>query len=145
MGELVRLSDVRAARRSIATGVGAAQRDAAWSEEELVEAWSRHVRSVWRPRTGIKRGCLKRIMRTAYRMSRQGADWLAPCPLDLIVVALPDPFGEDNVRAATYLTMILFDYLWRIGAISAADKDFAFEWCSKSEAHLRQILESNGA
>jgi hypothetical protein len=144
MGEIVKLSDARETRRSGADGADVQRQDAAWTEEALVESWSHHVRRVWRPRRGIKRGCLKRIMRTAYRTSGQGADWLAPCPLDLIVVALPDPFGEDNVQAATYLTMLLFDYLWRIDAISAADKEFAFEWCYRAQTHLLQLLETEG-
>lgn len=147
MGEVVSLNDARAARQlreqqevhaeiraAIARGEGCP-----WSEEELVEDWSRHVKRSWRPRRGIKRGCIKRVMRTAYREGDQGTDWIKVCPLDLILVALPREYGEDNVEAATYLTMLLFDYLWRIAAISGEDKAFAFEWSRKSEAHLLSI------
>lgn len=111
-----------------------------YTEEEELESWKLYVRQSWRPVRDVKRGAVGALFKVAYRDSDQGTDWLKVCPIDLISAALPSTWDAQNLKAATYLTQLFFDYLWRTGLISEDDKNFQHQWSYAAKDTLHQLL-----
>jgi len=112
-----------------------------YTEEEELESWKLYVRQSWRPVRDVKRGAVGAVFKVAYRDSDQGTDWLKACPIDLITAALPTKWDAGHLEAATYLTQLFFDYLYRTGLISEADKNFQHEWANAAKETLAGILK----
>lgn len=134
MGQVVEMAEFKRARGT----------QVAPSEDELVAHWVSYVKRSWRPVRGVKRGAVKAVMRVAYRESDHGREWTKPCPIDLVAAALPREWSQGNLKWATYLSMLLWDYLWRIGEISEADKEFCFTWTYKARDHMQGLLDRYG-
>lgn len=114
------------------------------SEQDAVDQWATYVRRSWRPVRGVKRGAVKAVMRIAWRASDEGKDWMKVVPIDLVMAGLPPRWTAENVHWATYLATLLWDYLWRLGDITEAEKKFAFAWCDKAEQELLDLLKRVG-
>jgi hypothetical protein len=111
-----------------------------YTEEEELESWKLYVRQSWRPVRDVKRGAVGAVFKVAYRDSEQGTDWLKACPIDLVSAALPSTWDAQNLDAATYLTQLFLDYLWRTGLISEQDKNFQHQWSYAARDTLAALL-----
>lgn len=138
MGTVV--SFERAKKQQAETQTETQTQPAHYTEQEELESWKHYVRQNWRPVRDVKRGAVGALFKVAYRDSDRGTDWLKACPIDLVTAALPSRWDAQNLDAATYLTQLFFDYLWRTGLISEDDKNFQHQWSYTARDTLAAIL-----